>query len=276
MSDRSFASRPISRRGFLNAAALGAASIAVSACTTTRQQQVDFPAQQPTYVEPELGDYALMYGPVLDGEFEIPAVPYQKIDKRFLRQIVSDPTGEQPGTIVVDTAGHFLYLVREGGQAIRYGVGLGRAGFEWSGEAIVQYKRKWPKWTPPDDMIARQPELEKYSVRNGGMPPGLMNPLGARALYIFQNNEDTLYRLHGSPEWNSIGKSVSSGCVRLINQDIIDLYDRVPNKTKIVVTNNIGTPMMAYDRQAIPIDDGVPQDAELLGPVRRSGTGLFF
>lgn len=276
MSNRSFSSRPLSRRGFLNAAALGAASIAVSACTTTSQRQAEFPAeQQPRYVEPELGDYALMYGPVFDAEFEVPAVPYQKIDRRFLRQIVPNPTGEQPGTIVVDTSEHFLYLVREGGQAIRYGVGLGRAGFEWSGEAIVQYKRKWPKWTPPDDMIGRQPELEKYSVRNGGMPPGLTNPLGARALYIFQNGEDTLYRLHGSPEWNSIGKSVSSGCVRLMNQDIIDLYDRVPNKTRIVVTSNLGAPMMAYDGQTTPIDSGVPQDAELLGPVKR-GFGLLF
>jgi lipoprotein-anchoring transpeptidase ErfK/SrfK len=97
------------------------------------------------------------------------------------------------------------------------------------------------------------------------MPPGLMNPLGARALYIFQNGEDTLYRLHGSPEWNSIGKSVSSGCVRLMNQDIIDLYDRVPAKTKIVVTSNVGAPMVAsVDAQAIPIDNGVPQ-ATLLG-----------
>ncbi|ODT32093.1 MAG: hypothetical protein ABS35_02930 [Kaistia sp. SCN 65-12] len=275
MSSPKLLSRSISRRGLLNAAALGTASIMVSACTTTRQQQVEFPSAQPPAIEPELGDYALMYGPVLDGEFEIPAVPYQKIDRRFLRQIVPDPTGEQPGTIVVDTGGHFLYLVREGGQAIRYGVGLGRAGFEWAGEAIVQYKRKWPKWTPPDDMIGRQPELEKYSVRNGGMPPGLMNPLGARALYIFQNGEDTLYRLHGSPEWNSIGKSVSSGCVRLMNQDILDLYDRVPNKTKIVVTNAVGAPMVADAGQAMAIDGGVPQDAEFLGPVRR-GFGLLF
>ncbi|MGB3416779.1 MAG: L,D-transpeptidase [Mesorhizobium sp.] len=265
MSSFPFSPRSVSRRGFLNAAAVGSASILVSACTTMRQAQVDFPAQPPAYAEPELGSYALMYGPVQDEGYEIPAVPYQKIDKRFLRQIVADPTGERPGTIVVDTSGHFLYLVREGGQAIRYGVGLGRAGFEWAGEAIVQYKRKWPKWTPPDEMIGRQPELEKYSVRNGGMPPGLMNPLGARALYIFQNGEDTLYRLHGSPEWNSIGKSVSSGCVRLMNQDIIDLYDRVPAKTKIVVTSNVGAPMVAsVDAQAIPIDNGVPQGT-LLG-----------
>ena len=119
---------------------------------------------------------------------------------------------------------------------MRYGVGIGRQGFSWSGRAIVQWKQKWPKWTPPGEMIARQPELERWSAENGGMPPGLDNPLGARALYIFQNGEDTLYRLHGSPEYQSIGKAVSSGCVRLLNQDICDLYDRVPTRTPILVT----------------------------------------
>jgi lipoprotein-anchoring transpeptidase ErfK/SrfK len=153
----------------------------------------------------------------------------------FLRQEVADPTGERPGTLVVDTSQRFLYLVRENGRAMRYGVGIGRDGFAWSGRAIVQWKQKWPKWTPPEDMIARQPELERYSAANGGMPPGLDNPLGARALYVFQNGEDTLYRLHGSPEYQSIGKAVSSGCVRLINQDICDLYDRVPTRTPILV-----------------------------------------
>ena len=176
-----------------------------------------------------------MYGPVSDEGYEIPAVPIQKIDSRYLRQIVRNPTGERAGTIVVDTSAHFLYLVLGNGKAMRYGVGLGRAGFEWSGRANVQWKRKWPKWTPPEEMIARQPQLAKYGVNYGGMAPGLNNPLGARALYIFQDGVDTLYRLHGSPEWNSIGKSVSSGCVRLMNQDIIDLYDRVPGKAPIVV-----------------------------------------
>ncbi len=176
-----------------------------------------------------------MYGPMIDEGYEIPAVPIEKVDPRFYRQVVADPTGERPGTIVIDTVGHFLYLVRPGGEALRYGVGLGRAGFEWQGRAIIQWKQKWPTWTPPEEMIARQPELQKYSAENGGMAPGLDNPLGARALYLFQDGKDTLYRLHGSPEWWSIGKSVSSGCVRLINQDIIDLYDRVPDKTPVVV-----------------------------------------
>jgi len=180
-------------------------------------------------------NYASAYAAVVDEGYEVPAVPVTKIDKRYLRQIVPDPTGERPGTIVVDTADHFLYLVRSDGSAMRYGVGLGRAGFEWSGRAVVQWKRKRPTWTPPATMIAREPHLEKYSAANGGIAPGLNNPLGARALYIFQNGVDTLYRLHGTPEWQSIGKSVSSGCVRLINQDVMDLYDRVPNRTPILV-----------------------------------------
>ena len=233
--------RSMNRRGFLNLAAVGAATAALSACTSYGSQYSFTQAQvAPEPIEPELGSYAAMYGPVSDGGYEIPGVPIEKVPRQFLRQVVADPTGERPGTIVVDTSQHFLYLVRENGQAIRYGVGLGRAGFEWSGRAVIQWKRAWPTWTPPDEMIARQPELEKYSARNGGMAPGLQNPLGARALYIFKDGQDTLYRLHGSPEWWSIGKSVSSGCVRLINQDIIDLYNRVPNKTPILVTNGVG------------------------------------
>ena len=208
----------------------------LSACATvnTGPAYVEAPG-----IDERYGSYLTMYGPMYDEGYEIPAVPIERMDARYLRQVVPDPTGEAAGTIVVDTSQHFLYLVLGNGQAMRYGVGLGRAGFEWAGRANVQWKQKWPKWTPPAEMIARQPELAKYGVDNGGMPPGLDNPLGARALYIFQDGEDTLYRLHGSPEWNSIGKSVSSGCVRLINQDIIDLYNRVPGKAPIVVTSGL-------------------------------------
>jgi lipoprotein-anchoring transpeptidase ErfK/SrfK len=231
----------LSRRGFLGLAAAGTASAALSACSTVdRGVAYDYPPGQPAGVDPSYGSYVTMYGPVYDEGFEIPAVPIERIDRQFLRQVVPDPTGERAGTIVVDTSAHFLYLVLGNGEAMRYGVGLGRAGFEWSGRANIQWNKKWPTWTPPAEMIARQPELEPYSADNGGMPPGLDNPLGARALYIFQNGEDTLYRLHGSPEWWSIGKSVSSGCVRLINQDIIDLYDRVPDKAPILVTSGVG------------------------------------
>ncbi len=231
-------SKHINRRNLLTAASLASASILISACTiapTRRGPESNLRDMQPRPDMSAYGSYVSTYAAVVDEGYEIPAVPVDKIDQRYLRQVVPDPTGERPGTIVVDTSSHFLYLVREDGEALRYGVGLGRAGFEWSGRAIVQWKRKWPKWTPPATMIAREPHLAKYSAANGGMTPGLDNPLGARALYIFQNGEDTLYRLHGTPEWQSIGKSVSSGCVRLTNQDVMNLYDRVPNRTPILV-----------------------------------------
>jgi lipoprotein-anchoring transpeptidase ErfK/SrfK len=227
----------LSRRAFL----AGGAALAVSGCTTVGTAPLQLAQRPQLGVDPAFGSYVAMYAAREDGGFMLPAIPIEKMDRQFLRQVVADPTGEPAGTIVVDTSAHFLYLVRGGGEAIRYGVGLGRAGFEWSGRAVIQWKQAWPKWTPPDEMIGRQPELAKWSAANGGQPPGLDNPLGARALYIFQNGEDTLYRLHGSPEWWSIGKSVSSGCVRLLNQDIIDLYDRVPNKSPILVTSGLGT-----------------------------------
>lgn len=179
--------------------------------------------------------YAEIYGPRPQERFPLPAADISRLDPRFYRREILDPTGERPGTIVVDTRSFHLYYIMPGGRAMRYGVGLGRQGFEWSGNGYIAYKRAWPKWTPPAEMIQRQPELAKYSAENGGMEPGLNNPLGARALYIFQNGKDTLYRLHGTPEINSIGKAVSSGCVRLINHDIIDLYERVQNNTPIVV-----------------------------------------
>jgi lipoprotein-anchoring transpeptidase ErfK/SrfK len=218
-----------SRRRFL----LGAGGVALTTLAGCSVGSREIAAPQLPQEDPY---YAGIYGPVPDEQFPLPAVPYQKVDRKFYRQVVPNPTSERPGVIVVDTANHFLYLTLEDGQAMRYGVGLGRAGFEWSGRGVIQYKRAWPRWTPPDDMIGRQPELEIYSSRNGGMAPGLDNPLGARALYIFKDGVDTIFRIHGSPEWWTMGKSVSSGCVRMLNQDIIDLYNRVPPKAPIVVT----------------------------------------
>jgi lipoprotein-anchoring transpeptidase ErfK/SrfK len=178
---------------------------------------------------------ALVYAATTDEGFNLPAIPYRQIERRFYRQRIVDPTGERPGTVVVDTKPRFLYLVEQGGTAMRYGVSIGKDGFGWQGEGVIQWRKKWPRWTPPDEMVARQPKLTRYSIGNGGMAPGVDNPLGARALYIFQNGEDTLYRLHGNPDWRSIGKAQSSGCVRLINQDVIDLYNRVPEGARIVV-----------------------------------------
>ena len=176
-----------------------------------------------------------MYAAMPDERFPIPAVNLSSLKRKYYRKVVVNPTGAPAGTVYVDTKKYFLYFVEDNNKAVRYGVGLGRAGFEWSGKGRIAWKKKWPTWTPPADMIERDPELEKYSAENGGMPPGLGNPLGARALYIFQGNRDTLYRLHGTAEVYSIGKAVSSGCVRLLNQDVIDLYDRVPNGAPIIV-----------------------------------------
>ena len=172
------------------------------------------------------------YGPVTDAGYALPRIPIEKVPQKYRRQIVRYDTAEKPGTIVVDTANKFLYFVMDGGKAMRYGIGVGREGFEWRGTARIALKREWPTWTPPAAMIKRQPELRKWA---GGMPPGLSNPLGARALYLFNKGGDSGYRLHGSPEWNSIGKAMSSGCIRLMNQDIIDLYNRADVGAKVVV-----------------------------------------
>ncbi|OCP18305.1 MULTISPECIES: L,D-transpeptidase [unclassified Ensifer] len=180
-------------------------------------------------------DYAQIYGPVKDEGYDVPAVQFDAIKPEFLRQEVDYATNEPAYSIVVDTQKMFLYWVLPGGKAIRYGVGLGAQGRAWKGRAVVHWKRKWPRWTVPDDMVARQPHLKKYGIEAGGMDPGLGNPLGARAMYIFQDGKDTLYRIHGSPQWRSIGKNASAGCVRMLQQDAIDLYNRVRGKTPLLV-----------------------------------------
>ncbi len=219
----------LSRRSFL-AGSASLSGLAAAGCTT----KPPLPESPST---PRVSrSYTLMYGPMPRERFPIPAVDLKRVPKRFYRREV-DYFGPEPvGTIVVDTRDFYLYLVGENKRAMRYGVGLGRAGFEWSGRARIAWKQEWPKWTPPASMIARQPELARWSAANGGMPPGLDNPLGARALYVFQGGVDTLYRVHGSPEYWTIGKAVSSGCVRMMQQDVIDLYGRVPSGSRILVT----------------------------------------
>ena len=226
----------LSRRLFLLGTLGATATLAGCASTLPngRNAPLPFGARRPV-TPPTEAELEEMYAARVDGEYTLPAIPWRKIDPQFYRQRVIDPTGERPGTVVVDTPTRFLYVVEPGGTAMRYGVGIGRDGFSWQGEGVIQWRQAWPRWKPPNEMVARKPELAKYSIANGGMAPGLDNPLGARALYIFQNGEDTLYRLHGNPNWKSIGKAVSSGCVRLINQDVIDLYSRVPHKARIVV-----------------------------------------
>ena len=172
------------------------------------------------------------YGARTDAGYRLPAIPITKVPRKYQRQTVRYETSEKPGTIIVDTTEKHLYFVLPEGKAVRYGIGVGREGFEWKGTARVARKAAWPVWTPPPAMIRRQPELAKYA---GGMPPGITNALGARALYLHNKGGDTGYRLHGTPEWASIGKAMSSGCIRLINQDIIDLYSRAEVGAKVIV-----------------------------------------
>ena len=162
----------------------------------------------------------------------------READPAFARTVVAYPSREKPGTIVVDPGSHFLYLVQGGGQAIRYGVGVGSEGFGWSGLAMVHNKQEWPDWYPPPEMLARKPELLQHMshLQSGtGMPGGPDNPIGSRALYLWQGNKDTLYRIHGTNEPWTIGHNVSSGCIRLTNDDVVDLYDRVPVGAKVIV-----------------------------------------
>jgi lipoprotein-anchoring transpeptidase ErfK/SrfK len=159
-------------------------------------------------------------------------------DPAFARTVVTYPSPEPQGTIVVDPGSHFLYLIQGGGQAIRYGVGVGAEGFVWSGMATVHTKQEWPDWYPPPEMLARKPELREHMVQlqSGiGMKGGPDNPIGARAMYLWQGKKDTLYRIHGTNEPWTIGTNVSSGCIRLTNEDVTDLYNRTPVGTKVIV-----------------------------------------
>jgi len=168
----------------------------------------------------------------------VPAVPRaarvqvarpRAIDPAFLPAVVKYETSEKPGTVIIDPRSRYLYLVLEGGKAKRYGVGVGRDGFGWSGTVKVGRKAEWPTWTPPAEMRKRQPYLPV------SMKGGPNNPLGARAIYLYDNGRDTLYRIHGSNEPWTIGQRVSSGCFRMRNEDVVELYGRVGVGAKVVV-----------------------------------------
>jgi len=177
----------------------------------------------PPYGEPPLGAriYAAMgFAPSVIGDMAHP-----RVDPRYDRQVVDFSTDQPPGTVIIDTPHFFLYLVMADGKALRYGIGVGRPGFAWAGTKEVSAKREWPDWRPPDDMLQRRPDLPRY------MAGGPENPLGARAIYL----GSTLYRIHGSNEPWTIGTQVSSGCIRLRNEDVIDLYGRVKVGSKVVV-----------------------------------------
>ena len=176
---------------------------------------------------------AANYGPVYNEPYPIAGVDISSRDPSLLRQEVAFSGPYKPGTIVVNIAQRRLYLVETGGRAMRYAVGVGRAeALNFQGNAIIGRKAEWPNWTPTATMISAIP---RYAAYAGGMPGGIDNPLGARALYLYRDGQDTHFRLHGTTEPDTIGTAVSSGCIRLVNQDVIDLYKRVPVGTQVVV-----------------------------------------
>jgi lipoprotein-anchoring transpeptidase ErfK/SrfK len=217
----------------LAAAVVGLGALALAGCSDTST-----PA-------PTLDPPKALYAAVQDDGFDVPAAPIKQIPPQFLRQVVDTPPTipNEPGTVVVDPGDRFLYLILGDGKAMRYGIGVGKEGFAWSGEAQVKDKQHWPKWFPPDDMIQRDPTLKQYAKGEAGGP---RNPLGARAMYLYTSDGvDTLYRIHGTNDPLSIGKAVSSGCVRMLDQDVMDLYERVPLGTKVVVLAAAGTTPLA-------------------------------
>lgn len=214
----------LTRRLFM----IGLSATALTACASSRTQ---VPA------EPQIDPYyQAMYGPIYTEEFPVEATDLRRVDPRYWRQEVPYVTSERPGTLVVDTPARFLYLVLEGGRALRYGIGVGKTeSLVFRGTATIGRKAEWPRWTPTQNMIEREPD--RYGPYAGGMEGGVENPLGPRALYLYKDGRDTLFRIHGTTEPYTIGTNVSSGCIRLMNQDIIDLYGRVPVGTKVVVIN---------------------------------------
>ncbi len=172
------------------------------------------------------------YGAVADKKFPIAAVDISQVDRKYFRRTVNYESNEAPGTIIVDNANYFVYRIEGDGKATRYGANVGRQGFLWHGEAYIGRKAEWPTWTPPPEMIKRQPEVAKYAR---GMPGGPENPLGARTLYLYQNNRYTLYTIYSTSEPDTIGTNLTSGCTGLLTQDMIDLYDRTTVKTKVIV-----------------------------------------
>jgi lipoprotein-anchoring transpeptidase ErfK/SrfK len=221
--------------GFSSAAAFAVLTM-LSACVTTGPAPVVDAGPVIAAPEPVVAETA--YLATNDGAFTVPEVPLDQLAEPLRRQIVDFPTEEAPGTIIINTAERRLYFVTGNNQALRYGIAVGRDGFIWSGVANITERKPWPTWTPPPEMIERRPELERFAE---GQPGGPENPLGARALYLTTNGVDYGYRIHGTPEWKSIGSNASSGCIRMINQDVMDLYSRVPDGAKVIVMNPDGT-----------------------------------
>ena len=179
-----------------------------------------------------------LYGELNDNGVTIPALDLEEVDPRFLRQIVDYNGAQKPGSIVVDTPRRHLYFVLAGKKAVRYGCGVGKAGFEFKGAGVIGRTAIWPHWAPTPNMIAVQPQ--RYGPVRAGMAGGIDNPLGARALYIYRDGQESNYRVHGTDDPSTIGEAVSSGCIRLCNHDIIDLHSRVSRGAPIMVLQGRG------------------------------------
>ena len=218
--ERDLSAQPahLNRRAFLSGAtALGA--LALAGCTSLGPGM-------------SMAEAERVYGPLPNERFPVPAVNVNKLNPKYMRRTVRYDTKEVAGTIIVDPRNYYVYRIEGDGMATRYGANVGRAGFLWNGDAYIGRKAEWPVWTPPREMIARQPEAAQYA---GGMPPGLGNPLGARTLYLYQDGRYTLYTLYSTIMPETIGKGVTSGCVGLLTQDMMHLYERTPIDTKVVV-----------------------------------------
>lgn len=224
--------RSIFTQAFLSAAIV----LLLAACQLDPTLMGTTPGAQPT-TPAALNDPA-HYGAVVDSGLNVPAIPVDKVPPAYQRQLVAYDTDQPVGSIIIDPSTKHLYLITAPKKALRYGIAVGRSGFGWSGEANIVGRTTWPKWIPPYEMIDRRPELERF--RDIGQPGGLTNPLGARALYLETNGVDYGYRIHGTPEWESIGSNASSGCIRMLNQDVMDLYNRVPDGTHVVVLTEAG------------------------------------
>ena len=219
----------LTRRGFLTGLLLVNAGCA--------QPRSDYSSEISSHSDVSAGPiYAAAgtpYGPIIDGEYEIDALDLSQRSIELDRQEVAFNKNYPPGTIVINIAERRLYLAQAGGTALRYAIGVGRSeAINFKGTAIIGRKAEWPHWTPTANMIQAKPE---YAAYKNGLAGGLENPLGARALYLYRDGQDTNFRLHGTTEPETIGTAVSSGCIRLVNQDIIDLYQRVPLGTQVVV-----------------------------------------
>jgi lipoprotein-anchoring transpeptidase ErfK/SrfK len=211
-------SAPLDRRSFLFGSAVGLGALGLGGCVGSDDLS--------------RAEAAKLYGPVPNERFPIPAVDVSRLDPKYVRRKVPYDSREAPGTIIIDPANHYVYRIEGDGYATRYGANVSRPGFLWSGEVYVGRKAEWPVWTPPREMMARQPEARQYAR---GMPGGLDNPLGARVLYLYKNGVYTVYTIYSTSDPETIGDGVTSGCTGLLSQDMLDLYSRTPVKTKVIM-----------------------------------------